>query len=248
MTTSDADLVNGTSNSIGREVSERADPLATKPVQVLIVHEVRLLHEGLTQLLREEPEVTVVGASPCGTTPARHQKCPADVVLLDASVRLDPEALGNKIQRFNRKWPLAKVIVMGITDSATEILGCIEAGASGYTLASYSVKELIDTIKMVHTREASCPPEMLAHLFERVTWLSRQVHSVQADLSNLTQREWEVLHLIEDGMTNKEISLHLNLELQTVKNYVHHLLQKLQVRNRREAAVYKLKTPILQSG
>ena len=108
------------------------------------------------------------------------------------------------------------------------------------------MKDLIKTIKMVHTGEASCPPDMLARLFERVTVLSRQAQSAQTELTNLTHRELEVLRLIGDGMSNKEISVRLNLELQTVKNYVHNLLQKLQVSNRQEAAAYMPKLPLPQ--
>ena len=217
------------------------------PIQVLIAHEVRILAEGLTVLLSQQPEVTVVTPAPHGTPHKEHQNDSADVVLLGASVRMDAEALFDRIQKLSRTWPSSKVIVLGVAETASGILDCIEAGASGYTLPSYSLKDLIDTIKMVHNGQASCPPEMLARLFERITSLSRQVQSVQTELSNLTQRELEVLELIGDGMSNKEISVRMSLELQTVKNYVHSLLQKLQVRNRREAAAYTLKRPLAQA-
>ena len=240
------DLLNSTSIRIGRDDLELAGSLDRKPIQVIIAHEVRILHEGLTELLNQEPEVKIVAASPNGIGAASGQYYRADVVLLDAGVRMDSEALGNRIRRFSRKWPRVKVIVIGVADTASEIVGCIEAGASGYTLPSYSVKDLIKTIKMVHTGEASCPPDMLARLFERVTVLSRQAQSAQTELTNLTHRELEVLRLIGDGMSNKEISVRLNLELQTVKNYVHNLLQKLQVSNRQEAAAYMPKLPLPQ--
>ena len=223
---------------------ERADCLGSGPIQVLIVHEVRILREGLTSLLSQQPEVTVVTPASNGTTHKQHQGGSADVVLLDAGIGMDAEALAERIQNLGRTWPSGKVIVLGVAETASGILGCIEAGASGYTLPSYSVEDLIDTIKMVHNGQASCSPDMLAHLFERITSLSRQVQSVQTELNNLTPRELEVLQLIGDGMSNKEISVDLNLELQTVKNYVHSLLQKLQVRNRREAAAYTLKRPL----
>ena len=217
------------------------------PIQVLIAHEVRILAEGLTVLLSQQPEVTVVTPAPHGATHIRHQNISADVVLLDANVRMDAEALSDRIQNLSRTWPSVKVIVLGVAETASGILGCIEAGASGYTLPSYSVEDLIDTIKTVHKGQASCPPDILAHLFERITSLSRQVQSVQTELSTLTPRELDVLELIGDGLSNKEISVRLNLELQTVKNYVHSLLQKLQVRNRREAAAYTLKLPLAQT-
>ena len=226
---------------------ECADHAEAGPIQVLIALEVRILREGLTALLSQQPEVTIVTPATNGTAPTEEQSCPADVVLIDAGIRMDSEALGNRIQNLSRTWPSVKVIAMGVAETENEILGCIEAGALGYTLLSFSVSELIDTIKMVHNGQAICPPEMLAHLFERVSALSRQVQAVPAELNNLTQRELEVLQLIGDGMSNKEISVHLNLELQSVKNYVHSLLQKLQVRNRREAAVYTLKRPLVQA-
>ncbi len=226
---------------------ERAEHLDSGPIRVLIVHESRITREGLASLLSQTPEVTVVTPAPHGNTDKENQGGSADVILLDASIRMDPEALADRIQKLSRTWPSGKVIVLGVAETASGILGCIEAGASGYTLPSYSVEDLIDTIKMVHKGQASCPPDMLAHLFERITSLSRQVQSVQTELSNLTQRELEVLQLIGDGMSNKEISVHLKLELQTVKNYVHSLLQKLRVRNRWEAAAYTPKRPLTQA-
>jgi len=220
---------------------ERTDRLGSGPIHVLIEHEVRIVREGLASLLSQQPEVTVINPVPHGTTHSQHQTGSADVVLLDAGIKLDAAALADRIQNLRRTWPSGKVIVLGVAESVSGILDWIEAGASGYTLPSYSVEDLIDTIKMVHQGQASCPPEMLPHLYERISSLSRQVQSVQTNLSNLTQRELEVLQLIGDSMSNKEICIHLNLELQTVKNYVHSLLQKLQVRNRREAAAYTLK-------
>ena len=220
----------------------------SNPIQVLIAHEVRILREGLTSLLSQQPEVTVITPALHGTNHKARQGGSADVVLLDASNRMDAEALADQIENLSRAWPNGKVIVLGVAETPSGILSCIEAGASGYTLPSHSVEDLIDTITMVHKGQASCPPDMLAHLFERITSLSKQVQSIQTELSNLTQRELEVLQLIADGKSNKEISVHLNLELQTVKNYVHSVLQKLQVRNRREAAAYTLKRPIAQAA
>ena len=139
---------------------ERTDRLGSGPIHVLIEHEVLILREGLASLLSQQPEVTVVTPVQNGTTHNQHQTGSADVVLLDAGIELDAEALADRIQDLCRTWPSGKVIVLGVAETANGILSCIEAGASGYTLPSDSVEDLIDTIKMVHKGQASCPPDM----------------------------------------------------------------------------------------
>jgi DNA-binding NarL/FixJ family response regulator len=85
----------------------------------------------------------------------------------------------------------------------------------------------------------SVAPEILSHLFDRVAALASKLRAVpQADLGLLTPRELEVLTLVTEGQSNKEIARTLSIQLQTVKNYVHTILHKLTVRNRREAARY----------
>lgn len=157
-----------------------------------------------------------------------------DVVL--AISGLVAGAATDQIQKIKNTFPGAKVVIVGALGTEKESLEYIEAGASGYVLPGSGLEHLIETIRVVHRGEASCPPDMLARLFERVASLHTQLQIAQNnELNSLTRREIEVLQLVADGMSNKEIAVYLKLELQTVKNHVHSILEKLRVHNRREA-------------
>ena len=146
------------------------------------------------------------------------------------------------IRKIKETFPGARVVIIGASVSRNENLEYIEAGASGYCPPGSRPEHLIETIRKVHRGEVSCPPDILANLFERIVSLRAQLGTAHDNqLNSLTQREIGILRLITDGMSNKEISVRLNLELQTVKNHVHNILEKLRVHNRREAAAYTRK-------
>ncbi len=210
-------------------------------IRVLITHEVRVIRESLASLLLQSPGLTVVELPPQETLHKEQQECSAVDVVLAVS-ELAANTATNQIQKIKNTFPDAKVVIIGVFGTENESLEYIEAGASGYILPESRLEHLIETIQMVHRGEASCPPNILALLFERIASLRTQLQLVQDnELSSLTQRELTVLQLVSDGMSNKEISAHLGIELQTVKNHVHNILEKLQVNNRREAVAYTQK-------
>lgn len=127
-----------------------------------------------------------------------------------------------------------KVLVIDVPDRDEDILYCIEAGgASGYLLQNASLKELEVNLAAIARGETVCSPR-IAHLaFCRMSLFARQEE--RAGLSHgvaLTRRESEVVRLIEEGLSNKEIATRLQVELSTVKNHVHNILDKLQLPNR----------------
>ena len=217
---------------------DRAGCLDSGRIRVLVALEVRVLREGLASVLRRWPEMAIVEPSPGNDCLKEGPKGDSvDVVLLDV-IHLHATVV-DRIRELRSTFSGAKVIVIGVREMAAEILACIEAGASGYTLLDSPLDHLVDTIRTVHRGEALCPPDILALLFERIASLKFHLSSVQdSELSKLTPREIEILQLISNGMSNREIGTHLHLELQTVKNYIHSILEKLKVHNRREAAVY----------
>jgi DNA-binding NarL/FixJ family response regulator len=188
--------------------------------------------------------LTVVELPPQETGYEQQEGSMADVVLAVSEL-----ATGNtteQIQKIKDTFPEARIVIIGVSGTEKESLEYIEAGASGYVLPESCPEHLIETIQKVHRGEASCPPDMLARLFERVASLRTQLQVAQnIELSYLTNRELEILRLITDGMSNKEIATNLKLELQTVKNHVHNILEKLRVRNRREAVACSRKYKIV---
>jgi two-component system nitrate/nitrite response regulator NarL len=208
-------------------------------IRVLIAHEVRVVRDGLASLLLQSPGLTVVELPTQERGCGEQQEYDAvDVVLAIAGA--GDNAAVEQIQIIRNTFPGAKVLVIGVSSTERESLEYIEAGASGYILPESCLEHLVETIHKVHRGEASCPPDVLSYLFERIASLRGQLQIVQdTQLSSLTQRELEVLQLVADGMSNKEIAAYLRLELQTVKNHVHNILEKLRVHSRREAVVPK---------
>ncbi len=208
--------------------------LSSKKIRVQIVDEVRLVRDGFASLLLESPELAVIGLSPKENGyEEQEEDYPVDVVLAVSWLHVSAE---DEMQKIKDTFPGAKVIIIGVSGTEQESLAYIEAGASGYILPESYPEYLIETIHKVYRGEASCPPNVLSYLFERIASLRDQINAGQDNpLINLTQRELEVLQLVADGMSNKEIAIRLTLELQTVKNHLHNILEKLRVTNRREA-------------
>lgn len=133
-----------------------------------------------------------------------------------------------------------KTIVIGVPDREEEILACIEQeGAAGYLLMNSSLGDLVANIHAVMRGETLCSARIAGLAFDRVSTLARQGEPAPIGNGNgLTRRETEIVGLIEDGLSNKEIATRLHIEVSTVKNHVHNILDKLQLHNRHSAATY----------
>ena len=130
-----------------------------------------------------------------------------------------------------------KVIILGVMETERLILSSIEAGARGYVGRGESLSKLVATIESVFCGETICSPHIAFSSFSRVAELSRQERARQLHAeSDLTAREIEILQLIAEGLSNKEIADRIFLSTHTVKNHVHRLLEKLRVENRLAAA------------
>ncbi|HEX7241600.1 MAG TPA: response regulator transcription factor, partial [Longimicrobiaceae bacterium] len=121
-----------------------------------------------------------------------------------------------------------------IVETEDVVLACAEAGVSGYVSRGASLDDLVGALRSVARGELVCSPHIAGSLFRRVAALSERREASPAAV--LTPREREILGLIDQGLSNKEISRRLRIELSTVKNHVHNLLEKLQVSRRGAAA------------
>jgi two-component system nitrate/nitrite response regulator NarL len=131
--------------------------------------------------------------------------------------------------------------VLGLTESSAQVLQYAQAGAAGYVLKDDSVEDLVRRIRAACDDKALVSPEVAAALMARLAQLAHRVPETEATgdgRSDLTPRELEVLRLISDGLSNQQIADHLVIEVGTVKNHVHSILQKLEVKSRQEAAEY----------
>ena len=137
--------------------------------------------------------------------------------------------------------PAIDVVVLGISDNKDRVLQFIEAGAAGYVFKDSSVDDLINTIRAVYAGQPKISPQIASAMMERISQLAQLFSSLDhgiTETAELTSREMEVLTLLGKGLTNQEIADQLVIEVGTVKNHVHNILNKLDVSSREKAAAY----------
>jgi two-component system, NarL family, nitrate/nitrite response regulator NarL len=207
-------------------------------VQLLVVHEARIFCRVITAALRQESDIRVVGsATTAEEVMSQIHLC--NTVLICATLP-DNGALSltKNIRQTN---PAVKILIMGLPRSEEAILQHIEAGADGYVLQDDSMHELLRNIQAIQRGEALASPQVVAALMARLASLAELQSTSGPDatrLEALTPREREVLALLGQGYSNQDVSDKLTIELGTVKNHVHNILQKLGVNNRWEAIAY----------
>lgn len=191
----------------------------------------------IAAVLEDESDIQVVG---CATTvdEALAQVPGCDVMLV--STRLPDNGALKLTQAITEDHPSVRVLALGLAESEAEVLQYVEAGAAGYVLKDDTVDELLENVRAAHSGEALVSPEIAAALMDRVAELAQLFGTVAGinQSADLTERELEVLELIGKGLTNQEIADRLFIEVGTVKNHVHNILDKLNVSSRRDAAAY----------
>lgn len=207
-------------------------------IRVLLVNDIELTCNLIAAVLEDEEDMQVVGCTG-SPTDTLDRVSGVDVALVSPRLGSEPSlALVSKIKEQAHG---VKVLMLGLTETQEQILPYVQAGASGYVLPDDSVDDLLHRIRSATANKAVVSPEIAAALIERIGELAREssVPIVAEDITaDLTPRELEVLYLIDEGLTNQEIAEHLVIEVGTVKNHVHNILQKLDVTNRRAAAEY----------
>jgi len=189
-------------------------------ILVFLLGGVRLTREGIAALLRGCEGLRVVGAGSPDEEGAL-EATEADVYVVDAQSPGSLEAVPRLLTRNQQ----AKVVAVGVPEDEDEVIACVEAGVTGFVLAGEGVETLVQGVEAA----------MAAALARRVTALAAVQKGVPPG-AGLTARELEVVELIDEGLSNKEIAHVLRIETATVKNHVHNILEKLQVNRRAEAA------------
>lgn len=212
-------------------------------IQVLILNRSRLTREAMAIALEQTGLFRATGATPSASTQihleitSQVRKSSADVILLDIDF---PFRTGlSDARSILEHCPDARIILTGIPFVEPEIMACIETGVAGCELEEASLSELAEIIKAVHSGENRCSPQITKLLFLAVAGRAQpcQPGLALSDV-HLTQRELEVTELIDRGFCNKEIATNLGIEVQTVKNHVHNILDKLHLKGRHDAARY----------
>jgi len=205
---------------------------AVSSAVVFLVAENRLLREALARILDKKSDLTVAGF--CAFSPAALDliaAANADVLVLDSF------SLGNGHLSFVREVqlrnPRLSLLLIGMEDDEQAFLRIVREGALGYVLKDASALDVVAAVRAVANGEAVCPPHLCAALFRFVTRQSNQIPNIHVKLGlGLTQREQQLVLLISQGLTNKEIASHLQLAEQTVRNHVHRMLRKVGANDR----------------
>lgn len=209
-------------------------------IRILIVEQILLMCEVFAAALEDETDIAVLGTATCAED-ALKELAQGDYNMALISTNLpDGEAL-SLTETITSTYPNVKVVILGMMNTEGIILRYIEAGAVGYVFSEDSVDELLQNLRAVHADQALVSPEIAATLIERMSALTDQLLDVgmnPEDYEELTPREKEILALVEDGLTNQEIADQLTIELGTVKNHVHNILDKLNVNSRKDAAAF----------
>jgi two-component system nitrate/nitrite response regulator NarL len=206
-------------------------------IRVLIVNEIRLMANVIAATLEDEADIKVVGsATTAEQALALAPVC--DVALV--STRLPDDGSLALTRLVTETYPEVKVLALGLAESEAEILQHVEAGAFGYVLKDDSLDELLRNIRAAYNDEALVSPEIAGVLMTRVSELAQLFTEATTlpDSVELTPREREVLRLIGQDLSNQEIADQLVIEVGTVKNHVHSILQKLNVNSRQDAAAF----------
>jgi len=204
------------------------------PISIVVAVAVRLYREGLASTLRAHDHLSIQGIA--GTsleTQTAVQHFQPSVAIVDVSL---DDVLG-LIRGLKAKCLATRILAFAVSEDIGSILSYAEAGADGFVTANGSVLDLLEAIERTAAGELLCSPRIAAQL------LRRAAHNVRSDSDDmpplrLSSREQQVYGLLKKGQSNKEIGSALNIAEATVKNHVHHVLQKLQVSTRGQAAAF----------
>ena len=201
------------------------------PIRVIVIADVRLYRDGLVAALRDYDALAVVGSGADHVDAMRLiDETHPEVAVIDMGI----SQACNLVRDVNAHTAATRILAFAVEEAMETILECAEAGASGYVTLDASLDELVDAIVRIAACELVCPPKVAAMLFRSISERERR-DAAASETGALTTRERQVLAFLTRGLTNKEIASTLNISQATVKNHVHHLLEKLDVGTRAQA-------------
>ena len=203
------------------------------PIRVMIVDDHEVVRVGLRSLLEMEPDIRVVAeASDGDQATAEARVAGPSVVLMD--VRMGRTGGIEACRELKEALPDVSVLMLTSYGTSDEVLAALMAGASGFLLKNTGREELLRAVRTVAAGESLLDPAVTAGVTDRLVELAGQVDDPR--IATLSEREREVLRLVARGQTNKEIAESLVISAATARNHVSHILEKLGMRSRTEAA------------
>ena len=209
-----------------------------------MIEDNRLLREGIAVMLQEHGGFDVVARAEDGESlrKLRDASKTPDIVLLDLGLeRVNSLKL---MAQLREEFPEVKVVAMDILPDEVDIVQFVKAGGAGFILKSAALEDYIDTIRAVAEGHKVLPPAMTTSLFTQIVETALTSGDGMSDKPfQLTAREKEIIALISEGLSNKEIATRLHVATHTVKSHVHNILEKLALGSRLQIAAFARKRP-----
>ena len=206
-------------------------------MKIVIVDDHVLFREGLASILRVEPDIQVVGlAGSVQETIDLIKTVESDIILMDFNL---PDGTGAEAsRRILQEHPRCKIVFLTMSDKDEDMFAAIRSGAKGYLLKNLSPSKLVTSLRAVLMGESAMSRTMTLRLMEEFSRTKESDPKADPSSSKLTSREKDVLVELAAGKTNKEIAHTLIISENTVKYYVHSILEKLNLTDRKEAASF----------
>ena len=221
--------------------------MPSTPLRLLIVDDHNLFRQGLARILADYEQLHVVGQGANGQDAlALVEQLQPDVVLMDVNMPVlsGPDA----VRELRVQHPALPVVMLTVSERDEDLFDAIRAGARGYLLKNVGAAELIDALQRVRHGEAILAPSMAVRLLEEFRTLAEQAprEPAAAPVAGLSERELDVLRLVAQGLSNREIADALSLSEHTVKTHLANILDKLHLRSRAHAAAYAVQAGLVR--
>jgi DNA-binding NarL/FixJ family response regulator len=218
-----------------------------KKIRLLLIEDNRLLRDGIYSILKPHKDIIVLAASAdAKNTLIKIKELKPNIVLLDLGLRSQNSL--QVVELVKKDFPEAKIIVMDLAPVQADILQFVKAGANGFILKDASLKEFLTTIRSVSEGATVLPPLLIDSLFSQI--IDHAVKEGKTKIKEavqMTKREKEVIDLLGDGMSNKEIGQKIHISTYTVKSHIHNIMEKLALHTRLEIANYSYTNETLKT-
>jgi DNA-binding NarL/FixJ family response regulator len=210
----------------------------TAKISLLLIEDNRLLREGIAAMLNEQPDLTVVATAPStdAVLPLVQDAKP-QLILLDSALG-ENDSL-RLLEAVKEASPDIRVIVMDLLPAPQDVVEFVAAGCSGFILKDATLEDFVSTIRSVAQGVPVLPPPLMNTIFSHVARQAlRRDPTAVREAVTMTRREHEVVALIGEGLSNKEIAERLHIALHTVKSHMHNVLEKLALHSRLQVAAH----------
>ena len=218
-----------------------------KKIRLLLIEDNRLLRNGILTILKPHKDIVIIAATGDGkNTLLRIKQLKPNIVLLDLGLR-NQNSL-HVVEIVKKDFPEAKVIVMDLAPVQADILQYVKAGANGFILKDASLNEFLITIRSVAEGSTVLPPLLVDSLFSQIVDHAVKEGKPQLkEAARMTKREKEVIGLLGEGMSNREIGQKIRISTYTVKSHIHNIMEKLALHTRLEIANYSYTNQTLKT-